>query len=95
ISALMMVVCALIYCRSRERSLQISALLAGLTFSICGAWLDKIHFAGGLINWVTVPSAGIEEMFWLLKLWIQWGALIISPVLLTLLGRAVNLKRAV
>jgi hypothetical protein len=95
LSALMMVVCALIYCRSRERTLQISALLAGLTFSICGAWLDKIHFAGGLMNWVTVPSAGIEEMFWLLKLWIQWGALIISPVLLTLLGRAVNLKRAV
>jgi hypothetical protein len=27
---------------------QIAALLAGLTCGICGAWLDKIHFAGGL-----------------------------------------------
>ena len=95
LSALMMVMCALIYSRSRERALQITTLLAGLTFSICGAWMDKIHFAGGLMDWVTVPSAGIEEMFWLLRLWIQWGLLILSPVLLTLLGRAVNLKRAV
>lgn len=95
LSALTMVVCALIYCRSRERTLQICALLAGLTFSICGAWLDKIQFAGGLMNWVTVPSAGIEEMFWLLRLWLQWGLLILSPVLLSLLGRAVNLERAV
>lgn len=94
LSALTMVVCALIHCRSRERTLQISALLAGLTISICGAWLDKIHFAGGLMNWVTVPLAGIEELFWLLKLWLQWGVLILSPVLLTLLGRAVSLKRA-
>lgn len=94
-SVLMMTVCALMYCRSREKTLQITALLAGLTFSICGAWLDKIFFAGGLVNWVTVPSAGIEELFWLLKLWGQWGLLILSPALLVLMGRAARLKRAV
>lgn len=95
LSALMMFVCALIYCRSREKTLQITALLAGLTFSICGAWLDKIYFAGGLINWVTVPATGIEELLWLLRLWLQWGFLILLPTLLALLGRAVSLKRAV
>jgi hypothetical protein len=94
-SVLTMIACALIYCRSRDKMLQITTLLAGLTFSICGAWLDKISFAGGLINWVTVPSPGIKELLWLLKLWGQWGLLILSPALLVLMGRAVSLKRAV
>jgi hypothetical protein len=94
-SVLMMTVGAWLYCRSREKTLQITALLAGLTFSVCGAWLDKISFAGGLINWVTVPSTGIAELFWLLKLWVQWGLLILSPALLVLMGRAASLKRAV
>jgi len=94
-SVLMMIVCALIYCRSRDKSLQITALLAGLTFSICGAWLDKIHFAGSLMNWVTVPAAGVEEMFWLLRLWIQWGFLILLPALFVLMVRTATLKRAV
>ena len=95
LSALIMVVCALLYCRSREWMNQVTALLAGLTFAICGAWLDKIHFAGGLMNWVTVPATGIEELLWLLRLWLQWGFLLLLPVLFVLLGRAVNLKRAV
>lgn len=95
LSALMMVVCASIYCRSRERTLQISALLAGLTFSICGAWLDRIYFAGGLMNWVTVPAAGIPELLWLLKLWMQWGALILLPAMFARIGRVARLKNAV
>jgi hypothetical protein len=95
ISVLAMIVFALIYCRSRERTNQVTALSAGLTFVICGAWLDKIHFAGGLMNWVTVPATGIEELLWLLRLWLQWGFLLLLPVLFVLLGRAVNLKRAV
>lgn len=95
LSALMMVICALHYCRSRERTNQITALLAGLTCAICGAWLDKIHFAGGLMNWVTVPSTGIEELLWLLRLWLQWGLVILLPALFALLGRAASLKRAV
>jgi hypothetical protein len=95
LSALMVIVCALLYCRSRERMTQITALLAGLTFAIYGAWLDKIHFAGGLMNWVTVPSTGIPELLWLLKLWMQWGFLILLPALFALLGHAARLKRAV
>jgi hypothetical protein len=95
LSALMMVVCALLYCRSRDRTNQITALLAGLTVVICGAWLDKIHFAGGLMNWRTVPAAGIPELLWLLKLWLQWGLLILLPALFVLLGHTARLKRAV
>jgi hypothetical protein len=95
LSALMMVVCALLYCRSREWMNQVTALLAGLTCVICGAWLDKIHFAGGLMNWVTVPAAGIPELLWLLRLWLHWGFLILLPVLFILLGRVTRLKRAV
>jgi len=94
-SVLLMVVSALSYCRSREKSLQITALLAGLTISLCGAWLNKIHFAGSLTNWVMVPAAGVEELFWLLRLWIQWGFLILVPALFVLMGRAATLKRAV
>ena len=93
-SVLTMVICALFYCRNRERPLQINFLLAGLTLSICGAWLDKVHFAGGLINWVTVPSTGITELLWLLNLWVQWAFLILLPALFILLGRAARLKRA-
>lgn len=95
LSALGMVVSAFVYCRSRVTSTQIAALLTGLTFSIWCAWMDKVAFAGSLVGWVTLPSTGLEEMFWLLRLWIQWGLLILSPVLLTLLGRAVSLKRAI
>lgn len=95
ISVLAMVIFVLIYCRSREKTTQITALLAGLAFAICGAWLDKIYFAGGLINWVTVPATGMDELLWLLRLWLQWGLLILLPVLLVMMGRAASLKRAV
>lgn len=95
LSALAMIVCALLYCRSREQTLQISLLLAGLTFSIFGAWLDKVHFAGGLMNWTTRPAAGITELLWMLKLWLQWGLLILLPTMFMLLGRAASLKRAI
>lgn len=95
LSALGMVVSALIYCRSRATSAQITALLTGLTFSIWCAWMDKITFAGGLVGWVTLPSTGFEEMFWLLRLWLQWGVLILSPALLIMMGRAAVVKRAI
>lgn len=95
LSALGMVVSAFVYCRSRTASAQIAALLTGLTLTIWCAWMDKIAFAGGLVGWITLPSTGIKEMFWLLKLWVQWGFLILSPTLLALLGRAARLKRAV
>jgi hypothetical protein len=94
-SVLTMVACTLIYCRSREKTLQITALLAGLTFSVCGAWLDKVFFANSLTDWVIVPARGMEQFAWLLKLWIQWGLLILSPALLVLIGRSASLKRAV
>ncbi|MDL1909889.1 hypothetical protein FBQ81_04215 [Chloroflexi bacterium CFX6] len=94
LSALGMVVSALIYCRSRTASAQIAALLTGLTLAIWSAWMDKIAFAGGLMGWVTLPSTGSEEMFWLLKFWLQWGALIVSPILLALMGRAARFSAA-
>jgi hypothetical protein len=95
LSALGMVVSAFAYCRSRTTSAQITALLSGLTFTIWCAWMDKITFAGGLVGWVTVPSAGLDEMFWLLRLWLQWGVLILSPALLVMMGRAAVVKRSI
>lgn len=95
LSVLMIVVCALLYCRSREWLNQVTALLAGLTCVVCGAWLDKLHFAGSLMNWVTVPDVGIPELLWLLKIWLQWGFLVLLPALLVLLGHTARLKRAV
>jgi hypothetical protein len=95
LSALSMVVSAFAYCRSRTTSAQITALLAGLAFSIWCAWMDKVTFADGLVGWVTVPSTGFKEMFWLLRLWLQWGFLILSPALLVIMGRAVSVKRPI
>jgi hypothetical protein len=95
LSALGMVVSALVYCRSRTTSAQITALLTGLTFAIWCAWMDKITFAGGLVGWVTVPSTDLEEMLWLLRLWLQWGVLILSPAVLVMVGRAAKVKRPV
>jgi hypothetical protein len=94
LSVLAMVICAFLYCRSRDRSLQVTVLLAGLTCAIFGAWLDRFYFAGGLINWVTVPSTGIKELLWLFRLWIQWGLIIVLPVLLALMGRVARIRRA-
>lgn len=94
-SALGMVVSALVYCRSRTTSSQITALLSGLTFSIWAAWMDKISFAGGLVGWVTVPSTGFEEMLWLMMVWLQWGILILLPALLVLMGRVAIVKRPI
>jgi hypothetical protein len=92
---LAVIACALIYCRSREKTLQITALLAGLTFSICGAWLDKMSFTQSLTDWVIVPAAGMEQFGWLLKLWLQWAILILSPAILVTFNRSINLKHAV
>ena len=95
LSALGMVLSAFAYCRNRTTSAQITPLLAGLTFSIWCAWMDRITFAGGLVGWVTVPSTGLDEMFWLLRLWLEWGVLIVSPALLVMMGRAVRVKRPI
>ena len=95
VSVLAMVVSALIYCRSRERTTQIATLLLGVTLSIWGAWLDKISFANGLMNWITIAASGNADSIWMLKLWIQWTILILSPTFLITLRRAVNLKRAI
>lgn len=94
-AVLAMVVCALFYCRSREVNLQVMLLLAGLTFSIYGAWLDKVYFVGGLMNWVTVPPVGIAELIWLLRLWLQWGFLLLLPVSFLLLKHASRMRRAI
>ena len=78
-SVLAMIVCAFLYCRSRDRQLQISFLLLGVTLSIWGAWLDKIAFADGLVNWIMVSSRGTTGDLWILKLWFQWALLVLFP----------------
>jgi len=92
---LVMLVCALIYCRSRDTTIRIATLLAGLSFSIWCAWLDNVSFAGGLMNWVTVTSSGLESILWMGVLWLQWAVCILLPVVFFLINRALHLKRAV
>lgn len=95
LSVLAMTVGALLYCRSRAVSTQIAALLLGITFSIWGAWLDRISFSAGLVNWVMISSPGKAVDLWLLKLWAQWMILILSPAVPVTLARAAKLKQAV
>ena len=94
-SVLVMVLGALIYSRSRDPAIQITILLAGLTFSIWGAWLDRVSFANGLLNWTTVTSTGLEAIAWMAVLWVQWSSLILLPVVFVLLNGLVHQKRAV
>jgi len=94
LSVLMMVIGALFYCRSRAKTIQIGALVAGLTLSIWGALLDRIFFAEGLMNWISVSSRGSAGNIWILELWLQWMIIILSPTLLLMFGRALHRKRA-
>ena len=94
-SILVMVVAALLYCRSRDTTMQLTVLLAGLTFAIWGAWLDKVSFASGLMNWTTISSMGLESIAWMGILWVQWAVLILFPIALILLNRLVHLKRVI
>jgi len=94
LSVLVMMVSALIYCRSHTKLMQMSALLAGITLSIGCAWLDRIFFANGLINWIIVSSQGTAGNSWIVILWFQWIVLLLSPALLVTLGRTINLRQA-
>jgi hypothetical protein len=93
ISVLVMVVFALIYCRSRRRNLQIAALLGGTSLSIWAALLDKTFFAGGLPSWIAAPSPNAADIAWVLELWMLWVALILTPAVLAVAGRAVRPER--
>lgn len=95
LSVLAMIAGALLYCRSRAVSLQIAALLLGITLSIWGALMDKITFADGLMNWIVVSSEGSTGTLWIFRLWIQWTILILLPGLYTAFGRMIRLNRAV
>ena len=94
-SVLTMIVAACLYCRSRELKMQIAILLAGLTLSMCAAWLDKITFIGGLVNWTTVAPSGNNAHGWMMLLWTQWAMLIFSPAFLIMFNKAAHLKRSV
>jgi Na+-transporting methylmalonyl-CoA/oxaloacetate decarboxylase gamma subunit len=95
LSVLAMIGCALIYCRSGQRRMQVGALLGGMTFFIMAAWLDNVSFTGGSGDWIAVPAPGHAEIVWLLGLWIHWMYLILAPVLLSSAGRTVRLERAI
>jgi len=93
-SVLAMVVSVLIFAKSHNTNMQIPVLLAGLTFSILGAWLDTISFSGNLTNWITVSGFEIESVLWIVSLWLQWAGIILSPAIFTLFGRTFQMKRA-
>lgn len=94
LSVLAMIVSVLFYCRSQNTNTQTSTLLAGMTFAFSGAWLDTISFRSDLANWTTVTGFGIESILWIALIWIQWATIMLSPVVFTLFGKAVHMKRA-
>lgn len=83
LSAISMVICALVYCRSRRPELQLGALLAGTTLAIGAAWLDMLAFAARL----ALPTPARADLVWLLSWWLLWAALVVAPVLLRRAGR--------
>lgn len=89
-SVIGMVLCALIYCRSRRPSLQLGALLAGITLAIGAAWLDMLAFAAR----TALPAPGQTELVWLLIWWLLWVALILAPILLRRVGRPFLLRHS-
>lgn len=83
LAAASMVLCALLYCRSRRPQLQLGALLAGTTLSIGAAGLDMVTFAAQ----VAIPSPGRPDFIWLLSWWLLWAALVLAPTLLRRVSR--------
>ena len=94
-SVLAMIVSVLIYSKSRNTNIQIPILLAGLTFSIMGAWLDTVSFSNDLTNWIAVTGFDLESLTWIAFLWLQWAAIILSPMAFTLFGKVAHTKRAI
>jgi hypothetical protein len=93
LAAIMMVVSALIYCRSRRGSQQIAALLGGMSISIWAAWLDEAYFAASLQNWIEAQRPTAVEITWILNLWLPWVALLLVPALLFAVTRTGRPKR--
>lgn len=95
LSVLVMVACALVYARSRQSTMQTGALVAGMSFPIWTALLDKAAFAGSMGDWITAPYPGTAEIAWMLQLWITWAVILLSPGLLATFNHALQSKRAI
>ena len=87
-----MIAGALVYCRSREKSLQIAALLFGLTLCTSGALMDSLSQGNGFGNWIIVTSDGSYGNAWILKLWIEWMVILLSPILFIFLSQVLKQK---
>jgi hypothetical protein len=94
LSVLAMIAGAIVYSRSREKHIQVSALLIGLTVSILGALLDNISFGSDLANWIVISSQGDTGNFWILAIWIRWAVLLLFPLCLAAQYRMLRRKRA-
>lgn len=94
LSVLIMLVGALLYCRSRTEPAQLIALLGGITFSVAFAWLDQLSFANSQRNWIIVSSQTNVGSLWLFNLWLQWTFLLLSPAILVTLRQAIKQKEA-
>jgi hypothetical protein len=95
LSVLAMIACALIYCRSSQTSVRVGALLGGITFSFMAAWLNNVAFSGSSGDWIAESNPGHAEIVWMLRLWVLWMALILTPGLLSAAGRAVRPKQTI
>ena len=92
-SVLAMMAGGLFYSLSRHKPMQMIALLAGVTFSVLGAWLDRVSFTNGLLNWIIVPSRGSVSDLWIFKLGLQWFILILSPILLSMIEKRMTVRQ--
>ncbi len=78
-----MVLCALIYCRSRRPQRQLAALLAGITLATGAAWLDMLAFADRF----ALPAPARADSVWLFTWWLLWATLILASGLLRRVSR--------
>jgi hypothetical protein len=93
LSVLFMVAGGFVYIRSRGAVLQMTALLGGVSLSLCCALLDRV-FLSGLEAWLSFPGLWLAEIGWMVKLWVGVTVLIVAPFLIIPLHRALTPGRA-
>lgn len=82
-----MLLAALASCRGRRCSVQMAALLAGVSLSLAMAVLDKAYFNGGWPGWAAAPGAWLEGVGWVAGLWLNMVILLLAPSLIGLAHR--------
>lgn len=95
LSAVAMVLGALLYIRSRHQSTQFTVLVGGMSLSVWAAWWDKVAFAARVDSWIAAPYPDAAEIAWVMQLWVTWTCMLLFLALLTTISRAARRKRPI